>query len=70
MVGLPCPTLNHIFIICKSILSWLKTEKNNIAIIHCQKSRGRSALIISCLLCLKKHYNHPGEALTHFCKVI
>ena len=68
-IGYPCQTLDQIFIICKSIISWLNSDQSNIALIHCQESKGRSALIISCLLCLLKRFNHPAEALTYFCKV-
>jgi hypothetical protein len=53
--------------ICKSILEWLRNDKNNVAFIHCHGSGGRSALIIACLLTLLKVVNHPMEALTYFC---
>ncbi|EAS06714.2 PTEN tumor-suppressor protein C2 domain protein (macronuclear) [Tetrahymena thermophila SB210] len=68
MPGYPNPSLQEIFMICKSVISWLNSDPENVAIIHCQNTRGRSALIISCLLCLNKTFNHPGEALTFFCK--
>jgi hypothetical protein len=66
--GYPNPPLSEIFLICKAIITWLKTDEKNVAILHCQSSRGRSALLASCLLCLTKKFNHPGEALTYFCR--
>lgn len=66
--GCPNPPLQEILLICKSIASWLSSQPKNVAIVHCQHSRGRSALIISCLLCFLKVFNHPGECLTFFCK--
>ena len=56
--------------ICKNIIEWLAADKQNVAIIHCQQTKGRSALIISCLLSVMKIVNHPLEALTYFCNVI
>ncbi len=67
--GYPCPPLQYILVICKSILEWLSNDRDNVAIIHCQNTMGRSAVIISCLLSLLKIVNHPMEALTYFCNV-
>lgn len=69
-IGYPNPGLNQIFFIAKSIMSWLNNDQKNIAIIHCQESKGRTAVIISCLLCLMKKFHHPAEALTFFCSVL
>jgi len=68
-VGYPCPPFQYILLICKSILEWLTNDKDNVAIIHCQNTIGRSAIVISCLLSLLKVVNHPMEALTYFCNV-
>jgi len=65
--GYPCPPMQYIFMICKSVLEWLRSDKNNVAFLHCHGSGGRSALIIACLLTLLKVVNHPMEALTYFC---
>lgn len=69
VVGYPSPTLNQIFFISKAILSWLNSDKDNIALVHCQESKGRSAVLLSCLMCLMRKYNNPVEALTYFCQV-
>jgi len=66
-VGYPCPPFQYTLLICKSILEWLNSDKDNVAIIHCQSTIGRSAIVISCLLSLLKVVNHPMEALTYFC---
>eukprot|EP01016_Furgasonia_blochmanni_P006113 TRINITY_DN12438_c0_g1_i15.p1 TRINITY_DN12438_c0_g1~~TRINITY_DN12438_c0_g1_i15.p1 ORF type:complete len:284 (-),score=46.56 TRINITY_DN12438_c0_g1_i15:67-918(-) len=68
MVGYPCLPLALMLSICKSIISWLENDPNNVAVIHCQQTKGRSALIVSCLLCVYKVFTHPSEALIHFCK--
>ena len=67
--GYPNPSLNHLFIICFSIISWVKNHKDHIAIIHCQSTKGRSALLLSCLGVLLKYFDDTSEALIHFCKV-
>ena len=48
----------------------LMADSLNKVIIHCQSNMGRSGYVISSLLCIMKYFNHPMEALTHFCKVI
>jgi protein-tyrosine phosphatase len=67
--GYPCPPMQYLLMICKSILEWLSNDKNNVAFIHCQSNKGRSAVVIACLLTLLKVVNHPMEALTYFCNV-
>jgi protein-tyrosine phosphatase len=68
-VGYPCPPMLNILMIVKSIIEWLANDKNHIALIHCQSTKGRSAIIIACLLTVLKQVNHPMEALTYFCNV-
>lgn len=66
-VGYPCPPFLDIMKACKSILEWLNKDQENVAVIHCQTTKCRSAVITSCLLSLLKVENHPMEALTYFC---
>ena len=65
----PNPSLLELFLICKEIRGWLDLNKRNIAVIHCQKSRTRSALVLSCLLYDKGIHQHPCSALTQVCEV-
>ena len=69
-VGYPNPPLIDIFMVCKEIDSWTSCNPANVAIVHCQKSKTRSALIIACLLYYRGLYNHPGEALSDVCRTI
>lgn len=69
-VGYPNPPLVDLFLVCKEIEAWTSLSPANVAIVHCQKSKTRSALVLSCLLYYKGQYNHPGEALSDVCKVI
>jgi len=62
-------SLNYIMMTCKAILKWLNSDPSNIAIIHCQSSKRRSAIIMACLLCLLRVFDSPLESLTYFCKV-
>lgn len=69
-VGYPNPPLIDLFMICKEIDSWLTSNPSNLAIVHCQQSKSRSCLVLSCYLFYKGVYSHPGEALTHVCDVL
>eukprot|EP01017_Pseudomicrothorax_dubius_P015962 TRINITY_DN1819_c0_g1_i1.p1 TRINITY_DN1819_c0_g1~~TRINITY_DN1819_c0_g1_i1.p1 ORF type:complete len:279 (+),score=34.04 TRINITY_DN1819_c0_g1_i1:128-964(+) len=68
VAGYPCLPLKNLFAACRSISAWLMTNGNNIAIVHCQGGKGRSALVIVYLLCLLKVCQDPNEALHYFCK--
>jgi hypothetical protein len=48
--GLPCPPLDMLFMICTSIQSWLLIDPSHVVVLHCQGTRGRSALLASCFL--------------------
>jgi len=68
--GYPNPPLKSIFIICHEVKNWLHSDINHIALIQCQGTMNRSALIIRCFLNIINVFNHPGEALTDFCSKI
>lgn len=67
--GYPNPPLSELFMICKQIIQWLDSDPKNVAIVHCQKSKSRSALIFSCVLFDMGVYPHPCAALTDVCSV-
>eukprot|EP01017_Pseudomicrothorax_dubius_P044682 TRINITY_DN7579_c0_g1_i2.p1 TRINITY_DN7579_c0_g1~~TRINITY_DN7579_c0_g1_i2.p1 ORF type:complete len:133 (-),score=5.30 TRINITY_DN7579_c0_g1_i2:118-477(-) len=69
IIGYPCLPLDIIFSVCKSMIEWLMLDKKNVAIVHCQQAKGRSALVIISLICLLQVYGHPSEALVHLCEV-
>jgi hypothetical protein len=68
--GYPNPPLAELFMICKEIINWLDSDSQNVAIIHCQVSKARSALIFSCVLYDMGVHPHPCAALTDVCYVI
>ncbi|CAD8057648.1 unnamed protein product [Paramecium primaurelia] len=45
-IGFACPPLYELLLICKCILEWIQHE-GNIAIVHCQQNKGRSAILLS-----------------------
>ncbi|CAD8063808.1 unnamed protein product [Paramecium sonneborni] len=47
-IGFACPPLYELLLICKCILEWVQHE-GNIAIVHCQQNKGRSAILLSIL---------------------
>lgn len=69
-VGYPNPPLLDLFMVCKEISSWISTYPANVAIIHCQKTKTRSILVLSCLLYYKGLYQHPAEAMVSLCKTL
>jgi len=48
--GVPCPPLDSIFMICTAMQSWLTIDSKNVIVIHCQGTKGRSALLAACFL--------------------
>ncbi|CAD8142624.1 unnamed protein product [Paramecium pentaurelia] len=50
-IGFACPPLYELLLICKCILEWIQHE-GNIAIVHCQQNKGRSAILLSIFWCL------------------
>eukprot|EP00742_Colponemidia_sp_Colp-10_P005471 GILJ01005846.1.p1 GENE.GILJ01005846.1~~GILJ01005846.1.p1 ORF type:complete len:443 (+),score=58.40 GILJ01005846.1:40-1368(+) len=66
--GYPAPPLDLLFKICNSIKSWLNADPDNVAVIHCQSGKGRTAVVISCFLAWAGiKFAHPVDALNHFC---
>jgi hypothetical protein len=48
--GIPTPPLQSLFLICKSMGNWLRTDDKNVIVLHCGTSKGRSSLVASCFL--------------------
>jgi len=48
------------------IKDWLAKDCDNVVMLQCYTTLGRSALIFSCLMKVLRIYNHPGEGITHF----
>jgi hypothetical protein len=69
-VGYPNPPLIDLFMVCKEIVAWVDCMPGNIAIVHCQKSKTRSCLVLGCLLYYRGIYPHPGPAMSDVCQLI
>ncbi|CAD8148396.1 unnamed protein product [Paramecium octaurelia] len=65
--GYPCPPLIELLMICKNIIYFLSSDRNNIAIVCCQETRGRSIMVISSLLAIMGA-GYPGECLLRVCE--
>jgi len=48
--GLPVPPLRALFEFCCGLKAWLDSDPANVAALHCQASRGRSAMYLACYL--------------------
>jgi len=67
--GYPNPFLIQLYMITQEITNWLNSNPQHVAIVHCQKTKTRSALVISCFLFESGAYPHPKAALTEICEV-
>ena len=48
--GFLCPPLLTLVEACASIHAWLRADPKNVVAIHCRSGRGRSAVVLSCVL--------------------
>ena len=67
--GYPNPFLVQLYMICQEVKSWLASSPENIAIVLCQKTQVRTALVIGCYLFETGEFPHPKAALTHIYEV-
>ncbi|OMJ76684.1 hypothetical protein SteCoe_23880 [Stentor coeruleus] len=68
-VGYPNPPLSVIFSIFSSIQGWLKLDQDNVALIHCQATKGRSFMIISSYLTWTQEYSSVIQAFKKLCSI-
>ena len=60
--GHSSPPLGLLFELCLSLESWLNADPQNVAVIHCLTGKGRTAVLISCLLAwLEDHHVQEQE---------
>jgi len=57
------PQLDMIIQICKSISSWLKSDKENIAVVHCGDELWWSVLVVACFLADSKKVSNAQDAI-------
>ena len=48
--GHPAPPLGLMFKLCTSVESWTEADPRNVAVIHCLTGKGRTAVIVACVL--------------------
>lgn len=70
-VGIPIrdhsvPTLYQIADFCHQAQSWLHQHDDNVVVVHCLGGKGRSGLMVSCLLIALKESNNAAEAIELF----
>jgi tensin len=49
--GSPSPPLGLLLKLILSMESWLKADKDNVAVIHCLTGKGRTSTVLACFLC-------------------
>lgn len=60
------PPLDFLIIIVKSVDSWLSSDKDHVAVIHCLAGKGRTGTVICSYLLLSKICKTSKEALEYF----
>jgi len=60
------PPLKLLFTLCKSIDSWLGSESENVAVIHCKGGKGRTGTVICSYFLFCGLCKSPEEAMGHF----
>jgi protein-tyrosine phosphatase len=63
--GHPAPPLGLMFKMCTSMESWLDADERNIAILHCLTGKGRTAVVLACVLTWIGEFSSPMEALNY-----
>lgn len=63
--GHPAPPLGLMFKMCTSMESWLDADERNIAIVHCLTGKGRTAVVLACVLTWIGEFSSPMEALNY-----
>jgi C2 domain of PTEN tumour-suppressor protein len=68
-VGYPNPPLSVIFSILNGIHGWLESDKDNISILHCQNTKGRSYMILASYLTWTHEFSNILEAFNKICMI-
>ena len=70
-VGYPNPPLDMLFATCTSIQAWLNTDPGNVAVVHCQATRSRSAMTLACFLAwTSQEFPSAMQALVKVCGTV
>jgi hypothetical protein len=60
------PTLYQIADFCQQAMAWLNQNEENVVVVHCLGGKGRTGLMVSCLLLASKMCNNAPEAIELF----
>ena len=63
--GHPAPPLGLMFKICTSVESWLNADRENVAVVHCLTGKGRTTVVMACILTWIGEFLAPMEALQY-----
>ena len=68
--GYPCPPLNILIELIKSLRSWLSADPTNVAVVHCATGHVRTATVVACYLAFSGAYPSVDDALAHYYNVM
>eukprot|EP00742_Colponemidia_sp_Colp-10_P003294 GILJ01003505.1.p1 GENE.GILJ01003505.1~~GILJ01003505.1.p1 ORF type:complete len:480 (-),score=49.71 GILJ01003505.1:93-1532(-) len=60
------PPLFLLFQICHSIHSWLLSDQQNVAVVHCKAGKGRTGMVICCYLLYCGRFTDAEAALRYY----
>ena len=71
VVRYPCHDLQapHLYMIkafCEDVSQWLDEDVGNVAAVHCKAGRGRTGVLISCLLLWRRMFTKPDDAIRFY----
>lgn len=68
--GSPAPPLGLMLKLLMSIESWLKSDPQNVAVLHCLTGRGRTSTVLAAFLCWtgEAGFHDPNSALEYIAK--
>lgn len=61
-----CPPLQLVAAFCQSAYSWLKSDLDNVVVVHCKAGKARTGLMISSLLLYLKFYPTAEESIMFY----
>mmetsp|Transcript_1715 Transcript_1715/g.5997 ORF Transcript_1715/g.5997 Transcript_1715/m.5997 type:complete len:460 (-) Transcript_1715:6547-7926(-) len=60
------PPLNLLFVVLRSLDSWLMSDPKNVAVIHCKAGKSRTGLVIAAYLLWKGEFSSVSTVLEYF----